>query len=154
MRIVVERPADGHLDERRLLAEPIGLPKFHHVAPPRPVRSAGGTWDQLWWATSWPALRTATHSPGLGLNGEAWREPGRADTPRLQKRQDAWRRLRSKLPARQGCGRGEAARDEARHGVNIEGEANDMAWHGGPFAFSAISAQAGRGKIENIDSFT
>src|SRR5260370_41654804 len=38
MRIVVERPADGHLDKRRLLAEPIGLPKFRHVAPPRPVR--------------------------------------------------------------------------------------------------------------------
>src|SRR5215468_6704746 len=42
MRIVIERPADGHFDERRLLAEPKGCPKFRYVTPPRPVRPIVG----------------------------------------------------------------------------------------------------------------
>src|SRR5262249_49829050 len=87
----------------------------------------------------------------IGFDGEARREPGRTNPPRLQKRQNTRRRPRSELAARQGSRRGEAARDEARHGVEIEGEANDVTRHGVSLRLKGLSGrQFGRRLFANL----
>src|SRR5262249_38081794 len=65
--------------------------------------------------------------PRPGFDGEPRREPGGTDAARLQKRPDARRRPTAELAARQRRRRHQTARDEARHGVEIKGEADDVA---------------------------
>ena len=52
-----------------------------------------------------------------------------ARMPRLAESRGCARRPRAELAARQRRRRGHAARDEARHGIEIEGEADDMTRH-------------------------
>src|SRR3954467_4325730 len=63
------------------------------------------------------------------LDGKARREPGRLDAALLQELQDAARGHRAELAARQRRRSRHAARDEAGLGVEIEGEADDVAGH-------------------------
>src|SRR4029079_6022967 len=66
------------------------------------------------------------------LDGEARRKPGRLDAALLEEFQDAARRHGAELAARQRRRRGHAARDEPGLGVEIEGEADDVAGHDFP----------------------
>ena len=65
----------------------------------------------------------------MALDGEARDEPGRANAGGLEQGQDAPRADQAELAARQRRRRRHAAGDEARLGVEIEGQADDVAGH-------------------------
>src|SRR5262249_39092360 len=66
----------------------------------------------------------------VALDGEARNEPGGADAAGLEQTQNASRPDQAELAARQRRRRGHAAGDETRLGVEVEGEADDVARHG------------------------
>ena len=65
----------------------------------------------------------------VALDRKAGNEPRRLDRLRLEQRQDAPRAGEPKLATRQRSRRGHAAGDEARLGVEIERQTDDMARH-------------------------
>ena len=101
---------------------------------------------QLWLAISCPCSTTAAHSLGQlsmvkpGVNHVV------ADAARFQERQDPARGQCAELAARQRRRRGHAAGDEARLGVEIEGQADDVARHG-----RALGMLDGQGERRSID---
>src|SRR5688572_75682 len=78
------------------------------------------------------------------LDGETRHEPGRRDAALLEEFEDAPRRHGAELAARQRRRRSHAARDEARLGVEVEGEADDMTGH--RRQYSGLPAGAGNDK--------
>ena len=66
---------------------------------------------------------------GMALDRKARNEPRRLDALRLEHTQDAPRAGEPKLAARQRGRRGHAAGNEARLGVEIESQTDDMARH-------------------------
>jgi len=66
----------------------------------------------------------------VAFDREAGREPGAARPVRFQKIKDPARAREPELAARERGRRGHVARDEAGLGIEIEGQANDMAGHG------------------------
>ena len=189
MRIVVERPADRHFDQRGLLAEAEGLAELGLIAAPRAIgpivrahqarvvdeamgeqeidgvlaqvprrrtiaaRLAAGQpgdgivgADEIGLLFLAALLRRRDMRPavvrhlvpvphhrltgaGMAFDGKSRDEPGRANAGGLQQGQDAARADEAELSARERRRGRHAAGDEARLGVEVEGQADDVAGH-------------------------